>query len=152
MGWIPDHVRDQTLRDWVHRFNAEGPGGLIERKAPGRRRKLTPEQEAELRRLAVAGPEPEIDGVVRWRCIDLKAKLGGRFGVDLSRVTVGRRLKELGFSHIGGGLSGILCGGPVSFLGLESVSKDDSELCPRFEPLSRRRFPSAACVIEYKIQ
>ena len=23
----------QTLRDWVHRFNAEGPSGLIDRKA-----------------------------------------------------------------------------------------------------------------------
>jgi transposase len=90
----------QTLRDWVHRFNGEGPAGLLDRKPPGPRRKLTGEQEEELRRLVEAGPDPRIDGVVRWRCKDLKAKLGERFGIDLSRVTVGRRLKALGFSHI----------------------------------------------------
>ena len=28
----------QTLRDWVHRFNAEGPEGLIDRKSPGPKR------------------------------------------------------------------------------------------------------------------
>ena len=27
----------QTLRDWVHRFNAQGPDGLINIKPPGRR-------------------------------------------------------------------------------------------------------------------
>ena len=90
----------QTLRDWVHRFNEEGPDGLLDRKAPGPKRKLTVEQTEELRRLVEEGPDPEADGVVRWRCSDLKAKLGRQFGVDLSRVTVGRRLKELGFSHI----------------------------------------------------
>ena len=90
----------QSLRDWVHRFNAEGPDGLIDRKPPGRTRKLTEEQEGELQRLVEAGPDPATDGVVRWRCRDLKAKLGARFGVGLSRVTVGRRLKELKFSYI----------------------------------------------------
>ncbi len=34
----------QTLRDWVHRFNAEGPAGLVDRKAPGAARRLTPAQ------------------------------------------------------------------------------------------------------------
>ena len=90
----------QTLRDWVHRFNDEGCDGLIGRKAPGLRRKLTAEHDEELRRLVEEGPDPEAGGVVRWRCRDLKAKLGRQFGVDLSRVTAGRRLKELGFSHI----------------------------------------------------
>jgi transposase len=28
----------QTLRDWVHRFDAHGPEGLIDRKSPGGRR------------------------------------------------------------------------------------------------------------------
>ena len=35
----------QTLRDWVHRFNAAGPAGLVDRKAPGRQRRLDPEQQ-----------------------------------------------------------------------------------------------------------
>jgi hypothetical protein len=50
------------------------------------------------------------------------------------------------------GVSGILCAGPVSFSGLEPVSKDDSELGPRFEPLTWRCFPFVACVVENQIQ
>ncbi len=34
----------QTVRDWVLRFNAEGPEGLLTGKAPGARPLLTPEQ------------------------------------------------------------------------------------------------------------
>jgi transposase len=90
----------QTLRDWVHRFNELGPDGLIDLKPPGQRRKLSAGQEEELRRLVEAGPDPERDGVVRWRCVDLKRVLGERFGVDLSAVSLGRALKRLGFSHI----------------------------------------------------
>jgi transposase len=90
----------QTLRDWVHRFNERGPDGLINAKSPGRRPKLSAEQQEALRQLVEAGPDPEKDGVVRWRCADLKRVLGERFGVDLSAVSLGRVLKKLGFSHI----------------------------------------------------
>lgn len=90
----------QTLRDWVCRFNAHGPDGLIDRKPPGRKPKLPPELVDELRHLVETGPDPEIDGVVRWRCVDLKRVLSDRSGVDVSRVTLGRVLKKLGFSHI----------------------------------------------------
>ncbi len=90
----------QTLRDWVHRFNEQGGDGLINIKPSGRPRKLSAEQEEELRQLVEAGPDPEKDGVVRWRCVDLKRVLGERFGVDLSAVSLGRALKKLGFSHI----------------------------------------------------
>src|SRR5260370_10850707 len=61
----------QTLRDWVHRFNAAGPAGLIDRKPPGVKRRLTAEQEAELARLIDEGPHVDRGGVVRWRCIEL---------------------------------------------------------------------------------
>ena len=90
----------QTLRDWVHRFNQCGPDGLINAKSPGRRPKLSTEQMEELGRLVEAGPDPETDGVVRWRCVDLKRVLGARFAVDLSEVSLGRILRKLGFSHI----------------------------------------------------
>jgi len=90
----------QTLRDWVHRFNAQGPAGLVNIKPPGRRPRLSDEQKQELCRLVEAGPDPHTDGVVRWRCADLKRTLGQRFGVDLSEVRLGQVLKELGFSHI----------------------------------------------------
>src|ERR1700733_11210956 len=89
-----------TLRDWVHRFNEGGADGLINVKSPGRPPKLSKEQMEELRRLVEAGPDPERDGVARWRCVDLKRVLGERFAVDLSEVSLGRVLKKLGFSHI----------------------------------------------------
>ena len=38
----------QTLRDWVHRDNAEGLAGLCNRRHPGPTPRLTPEQLAEL--------------------------------------------------------------------------------------------------------
>lgn len=41
----------QTLRDWVHRYNAGGLDALRSRKAPGAAAKLTPGQMAELREL-----------------------------------------------------------------------------------------------------
>jgi transposase len=57
----------QTLRDWVHRYNAEGLAGLKNRKAPGRPSRLTAQQKAELATLVEKGPDAEQDGVVRWR-------------------------------------------------------------------------------------
>ena len=59
----------QTLRDWVHRFNAEGPDGLIDRKPPGPKRHLSTEQLDELEKIVEAGPDFEKDGVVRWRVL-----------------------------------------------------------------------------------
>src|SRR5687767_15889512 len=73
----------QTLRDWVHRYNAQGLAGLVNRKAPGRRRYLDDEQRAELARLVEAGPTPDKDGVVRWRRVDLKGKIEDIFGVRM---------------------------------------------------------------------
>lgn len=90
----------QTLRDWVHRFNEQGPDGLINAQSPGRPSKLSAEQKEELQQLVEAGPDPQMHGVVRWRCVDLKRVLGERFAVDLSEVSLGRVLKQLGYSHI----------------------------------------------------
>lgn len=90
----------QTLRDWAHRFNARGPDYLINTKPSGRPSKLSAEQKEELRQLVEAGPDPQVHGVARWRCVDLKRVLGDRFAADLSEVSLGRVLKQLGFSHI----------------------------------------------------
>jgi hypothetical protein len=67
----------QTLRDWVHRYNEAGVNRLILRVAPGAAPKLTEAQMTELRNLVIAGPDPEVHKVVRWRCIDLRAQKPG---------------------------------------------------------------------------
>ena len=90
----------QRLRDWVHRFNAEGPGGLIDRKPAGAARRLTPEQEAELVALIEAGPDFERDGIVRWRCVDLQQLILTRWHVAYHERTIGKLLRRLGFRHI----------------------------------------------------
>src|SRR3990167_3065313 len=64
-------VTVQIVRDWVLRFNAEGPDGLINRKAPGQPSKLQNEQRAALMRMIENGPIPAVHGVVRWRLFDL---------------------------------------------------------------------------------
>jgi len=91
----------QTLRDWVHRYNAEGLAGLSDRPhAGGPSRLLTAEQEAEVAELVRAGPDPAEHGVVRWRRVDLAAVIEARFGVVLAERTVGTLLRRLGFVRL----------------------------------------------------
>ena len=90
----------QTLRDWVHRYNAEGLGGLKSRSAPGRAPSLTVLQRAELLELVIAGPDPDIHGVVRWRCVDLQAEVARRFQVGVHENTIARWLHELGLTRL----------------------------------------------------
>ena len=90
----------QTLRDWVHRYNAEGVEGLCNRKSAGPTPRLGPEQKAKLAELVEAGPDPDKDGVVRWRRIDLKKKIEVLFGVTLHERTVGKLLAELGYVRL----------------------------------------------------
>src|SRR5215211_5385200 len=80
----------QTLRDWVHRCNAAGPEGLIDRKPAGAARRLTPEQEAELTALIEAGPDFERDGVVRWRGVDLQHLILTRWNIAYHERTIGK--------------------------------------------------------------
>jgi len=60
----------QTLRDWVIRFNDEGPEGLIDHKSPGRKSKLNPQQKSQLAQLVEQGPGDHVPGLIRWRCVD----------------------------------------------------------------------------------
>ena len=90
----------QTLRDWVHRFNASGPEGLFDNWTEGPEPRLSEDQLAAFGRIVEAGPDREVDGVVRWRRVDLKRIIAERFGVDFHPRYVGKLLKKLGFSHI----------------------------------------------------
>lgn len=90
----------QTLRDWVHRYNAEGVEGLRDRFRSGRKPRLSEEHLAEFDRMVETPPDLVIDGVVRWRCVDLKEKIADRFGVSLSERSVSRILNERGFRKL----------------------------------------------------
>jgi transposase len=90
----------QTLRDWVHRYNAEGLEGLSSRVGPGPAPLLTEAQMAELKELVVNGPDPETDKVVRWRCIDLRDKIEQRFSVRVHKRTVAKWLRLLELTRL----------------------------------------------------
>ena len=90
----------QTLRDWIHRYNALGIEGLKSRRSPGRAPALSAAQKAELRALVVAGPNPTEHQVVRWRCVDLQGEVARRFCVEVHENTIGRWLHELGLTRL----------------------------------------------------
>jgi transposase len=90
----------QTLRDWVHRYNKGGVESLKSRRSPGRTAALSPLQRAELLDLVLSGPDPEVHGVVRWRCVDLKAEVARRFSIEVHESTIARWLHELGLTRL----------------------------------------------------
>src|ERR1700712_2392405 len=81
----------QTLRDWVHRFNADGLAGLADLpRRNGPRPRLSLEQELKVAEWVKQGPDLARDGVVRWRCVDLQDRIGREWGVGLHERTVGK--------------------------------------------------------------
>lgn len=90
----------QIVRDWVIKFNAHGPDGLIDRKAPGQASKLNDTHRAALARIIESGPIPAVHGVVRWRLVDLIQWLWEEFRIALSKQTLSRELRALGFRKL----------------------------------------------------
>lgn len=90
----------QTLCDWVHRYNAAGVEGLDNRHGGGTKPRLSAEQEAEVADWIRHGPDPVVDGVVRWRCADIQARIAHRFGVALHERSVGKLLHRLRFARL----------------------------------------------------
>jgi transposase len=88
----------QTLRDWVHRYNAGGIEGLRDRPRPGRPCALDEGRQAALKGLILRGPKLERDGCVAWRARDLRELVERRFGVRYSESGVRRLLKGLDLS------------------------------------------------------
>jgi transposase len=83
----------QVVRDWVLRFNAAGPAGLIDRKAPGHPSWLNDEHRAALAAVVERGPIPAVHGVVRWRVIDLCQWLWDEHQVTVAKQTLSRELR-----------------------------------------------------------
>lgn len=94
------HVDRQSIRDWVLRFNAEGPDGLIDRKSTGAPPRLNAQQRAALVQVVEAGPTPYLDGVVRWRLSDLVQWIHAEFGVTMDETTLGRNLRSMGYRKL----------------------------------------------------
>jgi transposase len=90
----------QTMRDWVLRFNARGPDGLVDGKAPGRAPKLNGAQCQELGRIIESGPIPAIHGVVRWRLSDLAQWVWEEYRIRIAKQTLSRQLRAMGFRKL----------------------------------------------------
>jgi transposase len=88
----------QTLRDWVHRYNAEGVAGLRDRPRPGRPCALDEGRQAALKGLILRGPRLERDGCVAWRARDLCALVEERYGVRYGESGMLKLLKGLDLS------------------------------------------------------
>ncbi len=86
----------QTVRNWVLRFNAGGPEGLIDPKPPGKAPKLNEAQRQALVQVVESGPH----SVVRWRLVDLVQWVWGEFRIRISVQTLSRELRALGYRKL----------------------------------------------------
>ena len=89
----------QTVRDWVLRFNRDGPDSLVDGKVPEGRPRLDANQRAALAVVVESGPIPAADGVVRCRLVDLAAKVHDEFAVSISTQTLNRELRAMGYAR-----------------------------------------------------
>ena len=93
-------VTVQIVRDWVVKFNAHGPAGLIDRKPPGQPSRLSDADRAAVAAAVESGPMPAIHGVVRWRVIDLCQWLWDERQVVIAKQTLSRELRRMGFRKL----------------------------------------------------
>lgn len=90
----------QIVRDWVVKFNAQGPDGLIDRKPPGQPSRLNNTHRAALIALIESGPIPAVHGVVRWRIVDLCQWMFEEFRVTIAKQTLSRELRAMGYRKL----------------------------------------------------
>ena len=90
----------QIVRDWVVRFNAHGPAGLVDHKSTGRPTRLNDAHRAAVAALIESGPTPAIHGVVRWRLVDLCQWLWDEHQVSVAKQTLGRELRAMNYRKL----------------------------------------------------
>ena len=90
----------QIVRDWVLKFNAQGPDGLIDGKPPGQTSRLTDAHRSALAAMIESGPLPAVHGVVRWRLVDLIQWLWNEHRVPISKQTLSREVRALGYRKL----------------------------------------------------
>ena len=90
----------QIVRDWVMKFNAHGPEGLIDRKPPGQPSRLNGAHRVALAAILESGPIPAVHGVVRWRIVDLCQWIFEEFRVVVAKQTLSRELRAMGYRKL----------------------------------------------------
>jgi transposase len=93
-------VTRQIVRDWVVKFNAHGPDGLIDGKQSGRPSRLDDTHRAALAAIVESGPIPALHGVVRWRVVDLCQWMFEEFRVTIAKQTLSRELRTMGYRKL----------------------------------------------------
>jgi len=121
----------QIIRDWVLRFNARGPDGLLNGKAPGQPSKLNDAQRQSIARMIENGPIPAIHSVVRWRLIDLAQWIFEEFRITIAKQTLSRELRAMGYRK--------LSARPRHHAQAEGVMEDFKKASPRAWRQSRAR-------------
>lgn len=116
-------VTVQIIRDWVLRFNAQGPEGLVDRKAPGQPSRLNEAHRAALAAILESGPLPAVHGVVRWRIVDLCQWIWEEFRVVVAKQTLSRELRKMGYRK--------LSARPRHHAQAEGAIEDFKKACPR---------------------
>ena len=90
----------QIIRDWVLRFNARGPDGLLDGKSTGQPSKLNDIQRQAIAGMIESGPIPAVHGVVRWRLIDLAQWIFEEFRITIAKQTLSRELRAMGYRKL----------------------------------------------------
>lgn len=90
----------QIVRDWVIKFNAAGPAGLLDRRPPGQPSRLNDADRAAVAAMIQAGPIPSVHGVVRWRIIDLCQWFWEERRVRVAKQTLSRELRRMGYRKL----------------------------------------------------
>jgi transposase len=126
----------QIIRDWVLRFNARGPEGLLDRKPPGQPSKLNDGQRQVIARMVESGPIAAVHGVVRWRLIDLAQWIFEEFRITIAKQTLSRELRAMGYRK--------LSARPRHHAQAEGAIEDFKKTSPRVWTQSRARRRSTA--------
>src|SRR5271156_7057871 len=126
----------QIIRDWVMRFNARGPDGLLDGKSPGQPSKLNDVQRQAIARMIESGPIPAAHGVVRWRLIDLAQWIFDEFRISIAKQTLSRELRAMGYRK--------LSARPRHHAQVAGVIEDFKKTSPRAWMPSRARRRSTA--------
>src|SRR4029077_4282680 len=90
----------QIIRDWVLRFNARGPDGLLDGKSPGQPSRLNDAQRQAIVLMIEDGPIPAVHGVVRWRLVDLAQWIFEEFRITIAKQTLSRELRAMGYRKL----------------------------------------------------